>query len=176
MKFQLVNPCIEGSIKTKFKGETSLEAANNAYEHISKYFSNNVPKFLFSLKKGEKYYHFIVSESINKENKLKYVIKHYNKIIEPEQFTKILSSTNNLKGGKRKMKVYSDSDSDSSSSSSSSAMDKKFYKYKQYDTTQPITYWTYYPYIYSVKDLYMPTFIASINPYVSINMAGLLWP
>ena len=64
--YVLVNPHIEGSLKTQVK-QNSLEAAKNLYKNLSEHFNNNVPKFHFIIQKGTsgngKFYSFKVKES-----------------------------------------------------------------------------------------------------------------
>jgi hypothetical protein len=103
--YTLVNPYIEGSMRTKFKAGSSLEAAKLAYEELSQYFSNNVPRFLFSLKKtgsdsDNDFYHFQVLEKINNSDKLRYTIKAYNKANNIDKFKIAFKKTSkNLQGG-----------------------------------------------------------------------------
>jgi hypothetical protein len=182
-KYILVNPKIEGTIKTKVNAETALEAANLIFKEQSQYFSNNLPKFIFSLKKKDEYFHFIVREKINKNNNLKYKISLYNKNINPDELQKIYS--NNLKGGHSKYNIYSDddesdssdsvsSDSDSSDSDSSDSDSSNNYDYLLYKPLKkPITYWSYYSYIYPTSNIYIPTFVPTLRPYININFTGL---
>jgi len=181
-KYTLVNPSIEGSFKKTCKGKNSLEAANIMYEKLSKNFLNNMPKFVFTLTKDNKYYHFMVSEKINNKD-IKYSIKNYDKHIDDSILADIFSKNKELKGGKSNLKVYSDSDfdsdineddslSDEDSSSSSSSIGNDYYLYKPVSSRQSITYWTYYPRIYTTTNLYIPTFIPILNPYVNISLIG----
>ena len=130
----LVNPHIEGSVETKFKTKTANEAASLAYETVSKYFSNNLPKFSFTLQKAgsDKFYHFDVSEKINKSDKIKFQIKSNESISSIEGLKKFIEiNQENLTGGKNKSKKYRfDDDSSSSDSSSSDSDDDYYYYYK----------------------------------------------
>ena len=49
--YMLVNPYIEGKTQKIFEADNSLIAAQQAYESVSKYFSNEVPEYHFSLLK-----------------------------------------------------------------------------------------------------------------------------
>ena len=173
----LVNPHIEGSVETQFKTKTANEAANLAYETISKYFSNNLPKFSFTLQKAgsDKFYHFNVSEKINKNEKIKFQIKQNESISSVEGLKKFIETNEeNLTGGKNKSKKYRfDDESDDSSSSSSDSDDDYYYYYKPVNRSLPITYWSYYPYVYpSLKKIYVPTFVPTISPYVYISLSN----
>jgi hypothetical protein len=172
----LVNPHIEGSVETKFKTKTANEAASLAYETVSKYFSNNLPKFSFTLQKAgsDKFYHFDVSEKINKNDKIKFLIKPNESISSVEGLKKFIETNEeNLAGGKNKSKKYRfDDDSSDSSSSSSGSDDDYYYYYKPVNRSLPITYWSYYPYVYSLQKLYVPTFVPTISPYVYISLSN----
>jgi hypothetical protein len=172
----LVNPHIEGSVETKFKTKNADEAASLAYETISKYFSNNLPKFAFTLQKAgsDKFYHFNVSEKINKNDKVKYEIKSNNSITAVDGLKKFIETNEeNLNGGKDKSKKYRfDEDSSESSSSSDSSDDDYYYYYKPVNRSLPITYWSYYPYVYSLRKFYVPTFVPTISPYVYISLSN----
>ena len=62
MVFKLINPIIEGSMKKEIDAENELEAANNLWKKLSKYFLGGVPRFRFSIKKEKdgkiEYFHF----------------------------------------------------------------------------------------------------------------------
>jgi hypothetical protein len=174
----LVNPHIEGSVETKFKTKTAEEAASLAYESISKYFSNNLPKFSFTIQKAgsDKYYHFDVKEKINKSDKIKFEIKKNEAIQDINGLKKFIEiNEENLSGGKTShSKKYrlTDKDDDSSSSSSDSSTDDYYYYYKPVNRSMPITYWSYYPYVYSLRKFYVPTFVPTISPYVYISLSN----
>ncbi len=170
----LVNPHIEGSVNVKFKSKSAEEAASLAYDTISKYFSNNLPNFSFTLQKGgsDKFYHFDVTEKINKNDKIKYEIKENVKIANNDGLKKFISDIEEKQtGGKKKHKKYRYDDSDSSDSSDSSSDEDYYYYYKPVNRTVPITYWSYYPYVYSLDKFYVPTFISTVTPYVYISLS-----
>jgi hypothetical protein len=170
----LVNPHIEGSIDTKFKTNSPMEAANLAYETLSKYFSNNIPKFSFTIQKAgsDKFYHFDVNEKINKNDKIKFQIKENTEITNIDGLKKFIKNTEeDLAGGKKSNRKYKyDDESDSSSSDDSD--EDYYYYYKPINRHMPITYWSYYPYVYNLKKIYVPTFVPTISPYVYINFSN----
>ena len=189
--YLLINPHIEGSLDTSFKTKSVDDAANMTYNTLSKYFSNNIPQFCFSLQKkdnSEKIYHFQVTEKITDGDKIKYEIRQ---LVDNEfnnnNLTNFLASIEEQEGGrhrlseeptlhggkhhhskksKNKYKVYDDEDS---SSSSSSDDDDYYYYYKPVNRTVPINYWSYSPYVYNMKRFYVPTFIPSVTPYIYIT-------
>lgn len=63
--YEMINPVIQGKLKTTFKATSDLDAANKAWSSVSKYISNNVPKFAFTLKntKDGSLCHFSVEET-----------------------------------------------------------------------------------------------------------------
>lgn len=175
----LVNPHIEGSIETKFKTKSSAEAANLAYETVSKYFSNNLPKFTFTLQKAgsDKFYHFDVSEKINKNDKIKFEIKENTAVSNIDGLKKFIQTNEQeLDGGKHSKKYrLDDSESSDSSSSDSNSDDDYYYYYKPINRSMPITYWSYYPYVYPniySRKLYVPTFVPTVTPYLYISLSN----
>ena len=182
--YTLVNPHIEGSIGVEFKCKSAIEAANLAYNTISKYFSNNVPNFSFTLQKGgAKFFHFNVKEKINnKKDKIKFVIEENSTITNIDGLLKFIKvNDEELEGGnkedkhsKHSKKYKFDDDDDSSSSSSSSSSlnssdsDDDYYYYKPITRNMPITYWSYYPHVYNLKKVYVPTFVPTVTPYIYI--------
>ena len=180
--YTLVNPQLKGSIDVEFKCNSAIEAANLAYDTISKYFSNNVPNFSFTLQKGgSKFFHFDVKEKINKNNKIKFVIEENSTITNIDGLVKFIKiNEEELEGGykddkhekddkhAKHSKKYKFDDDDSSSSSDSSDSDDDYYYYKPITRNMPITYWSYYPYVYNLKKVYVPTFVSSVTPYVYI--------
>jgi hypothetical protein len=170
----LVNPHIEGSMGVEFKCNSAIEAANLAYNTISKYFSNNVPNFSFTLQKGgAKFFHFDVKEKINKKDKIKFEIKENLTINNIDGLLKFIDNNESeLEGGskdKKHGKKYKfDDDEDSSSSSDSDSDEDYYYYHKPITRNMPITYWSYYPYVYNLKKVYVPTFVPTVTPYVYI--------
>ena len=113
--YVLVNPHIEGSLETKVKAKNSIEAGKLLYNNLSEHFSNNLPKFLFTIQKGSsgegKFYNFKVKEKKVK-NEINFSIEPFS--IEGEKsaladFKKKLNNfknkrTSEMKGGAPKKK------------------------------------------------------------------------
>ena len=164
--YTLVNPHIEGSISTKFKASSAQDAANLTFEALSKYFSINVPNFSFTLQKGgsDKFYHFNLKEKINSSDKIKFTIKQIEKVNDNVLTKFIKSNQDKQDGGKsRKYKKYIDDDDDEDDDD-----DDYYYYYKPIVRQQPMYYWSYAPYVYNIKKVYVPTFIPGITPYINI--------
>jgi hypothetical protein len=179
--YQLVNPFIQGKFKSTIKAKNSVEAANIFYKTLSEHFNNSVPQFNFTIHKGSSgngnYYHFQVQENRNKEE--------VSFSIEPLQLKNAESAVENFKsrlskfkskfaqdGGKKDKKhrrKHKKHDSDDSSDSESS--DNFYKKVKSYvPVNQPIYYWWYDPYVYSMDYVYIPTFYSYVTPYIELNL------
>jgi hypothetical protein len=179
--YVLVNPHIEGAFERKLKAQNSREAANTFYKGLSEHFNNSIPTFHFTIQKGSsgdgKFYHFEVKES-RKNKEVTFSINPLTIQGEQESIERFKKNLTNFKskfgqaGGKHKKHHKKHKDDDSSSSSSSS--DSDFYvKAKQtYNTTQPIYYWWYDPYLYNIDYLYVPTFYSYVTPYIELNLRG----
>jgi hypothetical protein len=169
MKFKLVNPLLKGDIDTSFSGENSLEAANKAYQNISQYFNNNVPKFYFTLEdESDKLHHFYVNETRSGEL-ADYTIKEYH--VKAKYEKDLRKQIEEFQESERKEHhggKHHDSSSSSSESwdSSSSSTGKVTYK------VDPIVYWWYYPAVYRLTKFYVPTFVQSVTPYIYIYLTG----
>jgi len=173
----LVNPYIKGEMKTKVKCKNSHEAANIFYKSLSEHFNNSVPKFMFTIQKGSSgegsLYHFEVNEK-RENDEVNYSIKIINNQVNSKTDL-FKNKLDNLKnkfnhvGGEDSKKSKKDDSSDSDSDS-----DEKFYKiarkYILNKTSVPIYYWWYYPYLYPLESLYIPTFYPYITPYIELAL------
>jgi hypothetical protein len=167
--YKLCNPVIGGDLKTSFKGKSALDAANKTWSSISKYISNNVPQFAFTLEKSDgSLHHFTVSEKKNgkeatfKINKLSLDLDRK----QERDFKKRLAQGKKQAGGK-KHKKRDDDDDDSSSSSELEGIISPWTPY--HTGILPITYWWYDPYVYSLDSLYIPTFVYPLVPYIEVS-------
>lgn len=147
--YTLVNPTIEGTIKTAAKADSALEAANEIYSNLSQYFATTVPNFKFTLECAGEYFHCQVEEKIKGDN-AHYVLTQYKGNINESEFKKNLAKFKHQEGGKHKKRR--DDDSSSSSSSSSSYYTR---------VRVPISSWWYYPNMYVTSDLVYFPVIAS---------------
>src|SRR5438105_13143025 len=127
--YKLINPFIEGSLKCHFNGDDNLDAAQNTWNTLSKYITNNVPKFAFTLEntKDGTLSHFLVKETMNGNDSVKYKILElddYNNLGNindfKSRFSKFIDSRK-LSGGKKHRKHKHNREDDGSSSSSSSS-------------------------------------------------------
>ena len=157
--FELVNPFVVGNMKKSFNANTSKDAASNAWNSLSQYITNNVPKFAFTIRKVDsgKLYHYVVKEKLAKDKSVNFSIKELNLSLTKEQESAFinqlekleLSSQGKLVGGKKSSKESSSSDSSSTDSESSSEEDiyQKIRHFK--NKSQPLNYMWYSPIVYS---------------------------
>lgn len=178
-EYNLVNPRIEGSLSTSVKSDNSFKAARKLYEALSEHFNNSVSTFHFTIQKGSsgkgKFYHFRVNES-RKGDEVDYTLESV-KIKNEEDKMKQFKGMASQSGGAKKKKARKIRKSRPSKDSESD--DSDLYEYDPEEalaygrsniTYSPITYFWYYPYIYDIELVTIPTFNASIVPIVEIPL------
>lgn len=67
-KYKLVNPNIQGSMKTTFNAKKPLDAAKKFYKTFSEYVVNRISFMPVTLSKDNELYHFIIKESKNNDD------------------------------------------------------------------------------------------------------------
>ena len=106
--YVLVNPHIEGSMNKKVKAKNSIEAAKKLYKNLSEHFNNSVPKFFFSIQKGDsgngKYYSFKVKEKRN-ENTVDFSLEPIAIQNEDSAYSKFNKNLNNFRLEQKKSAV-----------------------------------------------------------------------
>jgi hypothetical protein len=178
MEFRLVNPYIRGNVNLTFSGKNKFDAAKKCWGEISQYFTNNVPQFAFSMvdQKGGMH-HFMVKETQDggyAEFQIGSLPKKVAKAKETKLKNKINKFDKVMSGGDKKK-----DEEDDSSSSDDYSVAKKFkdeYDYmlqQRYDWVvskgQPIVWWWYDPFPYTIQTFFVPTFVAPLTPYVEIH-------
>jgi hypothetical protein len=171
MSFVLLNPHLEGKKVVSQKSNVNL-AADEIWSDLSTKIKNYIPEFYFSIQnsKDNKIHHIRVRENLD-NNKVKYNLKvltnkkyHDN---DKVLLSEIKNSSNLMDGGRRRR------DRDSSSSSSSSSEEEYLYtlpKSSNYlKPTTSVINLTYYPSIYGVRNILLPTFTGSFTPYIKLN-------
>lgn len=160
----LVNPQVMGTMQTKFTTHNDRDAGLMAFREMSRNFSNNVPFFNFTLRRGKNYVHFIAREKTNSDGNVKFTVKEMEISIDNTELQKFIQDTEpGFTGGAFK---YYDDDSSSSSNKKSN---KSYTYHKKPLADSPITHWQYYPKIYPYQYLYMPQFTYGLNPYVYLK-------
>lgn len=194
-KYALVNPFLHGNVKPIFEGKNQLEAANNAYQEISKYFSSNQPEFIFTIQYLEKkknlaggnssdYYTFKVDEkrNIKNNNEIKFNLQEINFNKEENKglnvFKKELKNTiNNIKSQNKEKKggnIFSDNifDSDDEVDDDDNYL-YNIYDYPRMRYSTPIYGYYYWPSLYNrfytSNFFYIPTFSIKSTPYIYIS-------
>lgn len=184
MSYKLINPAIEGKLKTTYKAKSELDAANKAWSSVSQYISNNVPKFAFTLEntKDGSLSHFIVKEKLDGKN-ASFNITKLKLDVDSKKEIEFKNRIAKQAGGKKHYKDRKDHDDDSSTSSSSSSdiqLITPFSPYGSYSNYSnfnnfgvysdlPISYWYYDPYFYNLDSLFIPTFVYPLTPYMEIT-------
>jgi hypothetical protein len=181
-KYKLVNPYIKGEFETKLDAKNSLEAAKSFYKNLSEHFSNNVPKFYFTIQKGGsgkgKFYHFEVKEK-KVEDSVDFTIKPFEIKGEDEAMKQYLDNFDHFKGryngGAKKSRKGSRKSSRRSSRRASdeisSDSDDFYREAKSYVPTasSPFYYMYYDPLLYKVDSVFIPTYYAYVSAFSEIN-------
>jgi hypothetical protein len=196
--YNLVNPYIQGDIKTSVKSKNSINAAKTIYKNLSEHFNNSIPKFYFTIQKGSsgngKYYHFLVKE-VREKDEVKFNVEPYTTHNSDSSIDKFKSKLDTFKtkfnqaGGKagsrkkgskkgskkaprRKMEDY-DFDEDSNSDLASS--DDFYVQASVYRpvVTPPLYYWWYDPQLYNLKSVFIPTFYGYLSPFLQLDLSGV---
>jgi hypothetical protein len=166
MKYILLNPSIKGK---KFKSEekTAEGAASDIWGRFSKNIKNYSPEFYFTIKNAStnKMYHFQVTEELQNE-KVKFTINKFSCDKDNEKVLLDSLDSEIMKGGKHHRR-HKDKDSSSSSSSSSSDLSFKLGKNRNLYNTLSLTY---YPSIYGVRNIFIPTFVTRFTPYINVGL------
>ena len=171
--YKLINPVIKGDVKLTFSGKTGLEAANKVWSTLSKYLSNNVPHFAFTLEKsGGGLSHFSVKES-RKGKEASFNISEMKLDLDARKEKEFKNRLAKQDGGKKHKKRDDDDSSSSSSSDRLAGVISPWSPvglYSPYvNSALPITYWWYDPYIYSLNSVYIPTFVYPLAPYIEVS-------
>lgn len=157
MSYILVNPKLPDS-NIKSSKKNCSQAAEDIWSQLADNIKSYTPKFYFTIQEAgsSKLSHFIIKESVQGD-KVKYNLKEFKgKNIDNKSLQKELKQE-----GGRKHKHRDDS---SSSSSSSSEMVFTFPAGKTHKNFQL----TYYPTIYGVPNVVLPTFVSTFSPFTNI--------
>lgn len=164
-QYRLINPSIEGSLQTTYNEKKPTDAAEKVWLTLSKYITNSIPKFAFTLEDDKgKLHHYSVKEKMIGGGDVKFDIAQIHEI--PSKHDTELKSRVNKFAKQRGGKKHHDDDSSSSSSSDDGFNALKLFKNK--NTVFPITYWWYDPLVYNYNTFYTPTFVAPLYPQYEI--------
>jgi hypothetical protein len=164
MSYILLNPYLEGKKIVSRKSNLNL-AADEIWSDLSTKIKNYIPEFYFTIQNVEdnKIHHIRVRETLD-NTKVKYNLK----VLNNKKFhanDKVLlneiRAIGDMKGGRKHRH-----DSSSSSSSSDEEMIFTFPKKHQ----EPIMSLNYYPSIYGVPRILLPTFTSAFTPFIRLNI------
>ena len=181
-KYKLVNPYIKGEFETKVSGKNSLEAAKSFYKALSEHFSNNVPKFYFTIQKGGsgkgKFYHFEVKEK-KVNDSIDFTIKPFEIKGEDEAMKQYLDNFDNFKGrynggakkGSKKRSRRGSRRSSHRADEISSDSEDFYAEATSYVpvTSSPFYYMYYDPLLYKVDSVFIPAFYTYVSAFSEIN-------
>lgn len=167
MSYVLLNPYLEGKKILSKKANLNL-AADEIWSDLSSKIKNYIPEFYFTIQNVEdnKIHHIRVRETLE-NTKVKYNLK----VLTNKQFhanDKVLlneiKTIGDMRGGRKHKHKYDDD----SSSSSSSSDDLTFtFPKKNQDSILTLNY---YPSIYGVRNILLPSFVGSFAPFVRLNI------
>lgn len=181
--YRLVNPYIEGDFKNKLKDTNSINAARKFYKNLSQHFNNNIPKFYFTIQKGNsgkgKYYHFVVKETKEgddvKFNIEPYVVSNNEENISSFETRLAAFKSKFAQAGGKKGKKASRKGSKKSKKESpkidDSDLDSSEEFYRKAQTYRPVVapplyYWWYDPQVYNLQSVFIPTFYSYVTPFM----------
>ena len=165
MSYILLNPYLEGKKIVSRKSNID-SAADEIWTDLSTKIKNYIPEFYFTIQNVEdnKIHHIRVRETLD-NTKVKYNLKlltnkkyHANNTVLLNEIKRI----GDMKGGRK----HHRHDSSSSSSSSSDEMVFTFPKKHQ----EPIMSLNYYPSIYGIPRILLPTFSSIFTPFIRLNI------
>ena len=161
----LLNPYLEGTTISSNKKDINM-ASEEIWNNFASNVKHSIPEFYLTLQdiKDNSLHHVKVMETQEGGN-VKFNIEllknkkyHQNDNILLNEITEL-----KMTGGKIK---FEDS---SSSSSSSSSSDVEFKFGNSFPSSQIMTL-NYYPSIYGVRNILLPSFVGAFTPYVRINL------
>lgn len=166
MSYVLLNPYLEGRKIVSTKSNINL-AADEIWSDLSTKIKNYIPEFYFSIQNSEdnKVHHVRVKETLD-NSRVKYnlkVLKNKKYHSNDKVLLNEIKNLSNATGGRRHK--YDDS------SSSSSSSDEVVYTFPKHNSnSNPVLTLNYYPSIYGVRNILLPSFVGSFTPYVKLNI------
>jgi len=160
--YKLVNPVIKGTLNTTYKGKNGLDAAHKAYQSISKYVHNSMPEFFFTLEKTNngktEYNHFkVIEDRVGDE--VSYEISKFKKVSTKDM--------NKFKKTYKEMTTYQRGGGDDYNISIDDSSSDDLWRSNTLRKNQNvISFYLYYPRLYHVRRLFVPTFVTTLSPYV----------
>lgn len=166
MSYILLNPYLEGKKILSRKSNLNL-AADEIWTDLSTKIKNYIPEFYFTIQNVEdnKIHHIRVRETLD-NTKVKYNLK----VLNNKKFhanDKVLLSEIRKIGEMRGGRKHHHHDSSSSSSSSS---EETVFTFPKKHHNESVLSLNYYPSIYGVPRILLPTFTSVFTPFVRLNI------
>ncbi|MEM0354184.1 MAG: hypothetical protein QXW79_01245 [Thermoplasmata archaeon] len=174
--YRLINPYIEGSIKTSVWAKNAFGAGKKLYNTISNYFTNYVKNFYMTIQNVEtkELSHFKIIESLGKDGMVDYNLSKLEGKFSPELEKKLVSDIEKMEkqiGGK-----YMEDDSSTESTTTTTTEESEYFRIP----IQPISRFIYFylPYYklnivglspLDYQRIFVPTFALPINPTLEIR-------
>lgn len=176
-KYKLINPFILGTFQTSYEAKSVDDAAKNLWNNFSKHLTNNVPVFAFTMmdENNGQLTHFLLKEDM-KDGKVNYTLSDFSVSASAKAISKLNDEFHRLSaqfGGKKHR--YDDNDEDVEEDDEIVKKFKKIRKLQFKHLHEPIVYMKYYPTFYHIDDIYIPTFVVPVTPYIEINFSTAFW-
>lgn len=91
-EFTVVNPILRGSLKIKYEAKDASAAAEEFWKEFSKLIVNFIQESEFTLKNGEKHYHFKVTEEKDQDDTVRYDITELKIDMTPEEKERLVEA------------------------------------------------------------------------------------
>lgn len=171
-EYKLINPKIEGTMKTRFLGNNPTTAAKEAWTVLSKNFTNFIPKFAFTLvDDNNKQSHFVTRES-EKNGEVDFVVEEIKKVTPANEKALINKGADQqqkvLNGGSRDDLLDDEFLDDDDDDFDDNLDDCDIYGYCKRNSNLPISLFWYYPSIYPLDYVNIPTWNSYSTPFVQL--------
>lgn len=169
MRYTLLNPYLEGTAITSNKKDVNM-ASEEICGKLASNIKHPIPSFYLTLQDStdNSLHHVKVMETLENDN-VKFSIdlltnKKYHQ--NDNVLLNEIENLNKMTGGRK----HKYDDSTSSSSSSSSSSDDLEYKLGNSYPSSSVMTLNYYPSIYGVNNILLPSFVGAFTPFVKINL------
>ncbi|MEM3063007.1 MAG: hypothetical protein QW303_05645 [Nitrososphaerota archaeon] len=176
--YRLINPYIEGSVKTSVWAKNAFGAGKKLYNSISNYFTNYVKNFYMTVQNVEtkELTHFKITERLGKDGMVDFNLSKLEGNFSPELEKKLVANIEKMKkqvGGRYR---ENDSPTESTSTSTTTTDESDYFRIP----IQPISRFVYFylPYYklnivglspLDYQRIFVPTFALPINPTLEIR-------
>lgn len=170
-QFKLVNPVLRGNFSDSFEASSPKKAAQMAWSNISSHILKNIPKFGFTLENtlDQSLHHFVVKESLD-DNKVGFSIDNLDIKLSDSDLDSLKNKSSKLSGGfDSELDDLDDEDEIYNNLKSSyDSIKRKKHNTFQLDNSV-ISYVWYNPLIYRFGNIFIPTFVYPLSPYIELD-------